>query len=340
MTNDHVLQVEKRITVSPFPINATRLMRGFYVSINDKLIESLSENDVKAIREKCTDSSYRIGIGFYDGNLSKENFDPGRVIDADSVAVSFCKGDQINIPWKTDIVQRLFPFSSAISILGEKVKLSDEYCEYVGVFPIPATSANSGGWLFYPYKTIVPDVSTDEGKLAEILIRYGQGPHQSTNKSDRNEQRSKTSKRNHAIRLTDSIGWMDAKDYTGDISRWQNCVYTLASEPDENGICKVYIGEASNPLSTVKTRISQFVIDGKVYIDHSREEAQEHRFTRFRIDKLSDESGEFLHDMQDAMIGISYMLCRECPHGYIMTNKAQGKSFNAAIQDDKYRNNR
>ena len=37
----------------------------------------------------------------------------------------------------------------------------------------------------------------------------------------------------------------------------ENCIYTLASDPDEKGICKVYIGEASNPKSTKKTRISK-----------------------------------------------------------------------------------
>ncbi len=325
------LEVKKTGILSIFSITDSKLKKGMYLNASDDIIKSFgyatSEFIQRMIQYKDR-YTYKIQLYYYDGNPS-DGINPEDIIDTEFVSLSFNgKDKQIVIPYNIAIIKKMFPFSEAIHILEENVKLGNSYNEEIGFYSIHTDEMN--GWIVYPHKTINPDLNTDEGRLANILIRYGNGEHLDTKSRETNEN----SKRNHAIVVEKSTGWKNAKDYTGDITTWENCIYTLASEPDDDGICNVYIGEATNPKSTKKHRIDQQCIDGEIYIDHTKEEAKKHRFTRFRIDKLKDESGEYLHDMQDAMIGISSMLVKGCPNGYKMTNKAQGKSFGAALKEN------
>jgi len=312
----------------------SKLHSNFYTNKNGGLGNTINQDDKNRIEDegKCyiniaVCSDYTI--------VNNEKLpDVNKIIYKGKCGIS-SNGKQLVIALNKEVkhtLAQLFPFTEGMRILGEKNDLFGRLKEQLGIYAIKANENNMGGWLFYPYSQASSTSGNKElDALIEIVRKYGQKPHLDKN----NTKINKNSKRNHAIKLEKSTCWYNAEEYEDEITTWKNCIYTLASEPDENGICKVYIGEATNPITTTKTRISKFVIDGKTYIDHTREEAKNHRFVRFRIDKLLDESTEYLHDMQDLAIGIPFMLRKECPNGFIMTNDAQGQSFNDAIVDDK-----
>ena len=323
------------------PVSPSKLKDGFYVKVSHNLIDTLDLKSQELIRNEDRNYSYQIMIAIYAGKDPANNYDPQKVVYTKVKNVSINGNHQIVISWdQEDIVawKKLFPFTEAMRILGNdmKLKLSDVMTEIYGIYALAGKNGAYGGWLFYPKKTIDYDNPTsDFEKLVYCIANYGKHQHLDL-KEKKGTESSK--KRNHGAKIEKSTEWMDAEEYNGDITTWQNCIYTLASDPDENGICKVYIGEATNPLSTKKTRIGLQKVDGKIYIDHTKKEAKEHRFTRFRIDKLKDSSSEYLHDTQDTAIGIAYMLRRECPKGYVMTNEAQAASFNKAIEEDLKKN--
>lgn len=58
-----------------------------------------------------------------------------------------------------------------------------------------------------------------------------------------------TSKKGEVSRSHDnafklSTKWKNAAEFEGAITAMQNCIYTLATDPDEDGKCSIYVGEA------------------------------------------------------------------------------------------------
>jgi len=319
------------------PMTISKLHQNLFVNVNSELGETIHESDRISIREE---GNCRIRIIVYKDNSFQGmgTIDRNKILFAGSCAISQNPNNQYVISLPKNIkyaLTQIFPFTEAIRVLGTRKDIKGGIQEKLGIISVKDINENIGGWVLYPEKNVVPNTDSEElNTLISILQEYGEKPHLDKKKS---EGPKKTSKRNHDIRLEKSTGWLNAEEYDGNIAKWENCIYTLASEPDSKGICKVYIGEATNSKNTVKTRISTFKIGEKIYIDHTKKEALEHRFTRFRIDKLLDGSTEYLHDMQDLAIGIPMMLRKECPNGYIMTNDAFGASYNDAIIDDKKR---
>ncbi len=311
----------------------SKLHTNFFTNKNGNLGNTINQDDIKRIEEA---GNCYINICIYSDNtiVNNQPLDENKIIYKGKCAIS-SNGKQFVITLKKEVkhaLAQIFPFTEGMRVLGEKGNLFGGLKEQLGIYAIKDNGSNLGGWLFYPYAQAGSNNENKElDTLIEIVRKYGEKPHL----DKRNKKINENSKRNHDIRLEKSTCWYNAEEYEGNITTWKNCIYTLASEPDENGICRVYIGEAINPITTVRTRIKKFVIDGKTYIDHTREEAEKHRFVRFRIDKLLDNSTEYLHNMQDLAIGIPFMLRKECPNGFIMTNDAQGQSFNDAIIDDK-----
>ena len=324
---EHLLKVSMSGKTSVFPITNSKIDANMYLQNADGLIDALEDNSKCLIRNIDKTNLYKINVYYYNGK-PQGKIDANKILFSEKATISLKDTGQLVVPFNSEMLKKLFPFSEAVRVLGDKVQFeNDSYKEQMGIYSINNPTMN--GWIVYPEKNVTPNSNTDEGKLVNILIGYGKGVHLDQKK----EKQGKNSKRNHSIYIEKSTGWKNAEEYKGDITTWENCIYTLASNPDADGKCKVYIGEASNPRSTKKTRISLHVIDGKTYIDHTKDEACNHRFTRFRIDKLKDEAGEYLHGMQDAMIGIASLLAKECPNGYTVTNKAQGKSFGVALKD-------
>lgn len=323
------------------PMTISKLHQNLFVNVNTELGQTINTEDRESIKN---DGNCQIRIIVYKDNSFRdmETIDMNKILFAGNCAISQNGGNQFVVTVSKNIkcaLSQIFPFTEAIRVLGTKKELFGCIQEKLGVVSIKDKNGSIGGWLIYPEKNVESNTESDElNALISIIREYGERPHLEKKINTAETSDEKKSKRNHAIRLEKSTGWINAEEYIGNITKWENCIYTLVSEPDSNGICKVYIGEATNPKNTVTTRISTFNIDGKIYIDHTRKEALENRFTRFRIDKLMDESTEYLHDMQDLAIGIPFMLCKECPNGYIMTNDAFAASYNEAIIEDKNKN--
>ena len=339
-TTVRIISEYKEVTT----MTISKLHQNVFVNVNSELGQTINEMDRISIRDE---RNCQIRIIVYKDNSfqNMKTIDKDKVLYIGNCAISQNNGNQFVVSLSKNIkhaLTQIFPFTEAIRVLGTKNDLYGCIQEKLGIVSVKDENENIGGWVLYPEKNVAPNTDSDElNTLISIIREFGEKPHldKKTDKmNETNEGSNKKSKRNHDIRLEKSTGWLNAEEYTGNITKWENCIYTLASNPDSNGICKVYIGEATNPKSTVKTRISTFEIEGKTYIDHTRNEALNHRFTRFRIDKLLDTSTEYLHDMQDLAIGIPYMLRKECPNGYIMTNDAFGASFNDADIDDKMKN--
>ncbi len=322
----------------------SKLHQNLFVKVNSELGETIHESDRISIRDE---GNCQIRIIVYKDNSFQgmDTIDQDKILFVGNCAISQNPNNQFVVSLSKNIkhaLTQIFPFTEAIRVLGTKKDLKGCIQEKLGIISVKDINENIGGWVLYPEKNVVPNTDSKElNTLISIIREYGEKPHldkKNDKVQETDEGNKKKSKRNHDIRLEKSTGWLNAEEYTGNIRKWENCIYTLASEPDSNGICKVYIGEATNSKNTVKTRISTFKIGEKIYIDHTRDEALANRFTRFRIDKLLDGSTEYLHDMQDLAIGVPMMLRKECPNGYIMTNDAFGASYNDAIIDDKMKN--
>lgn len=312
----------------------SKLHDNFFTNINGCLGNTICPDDKDRIVNKTGKCDINICVYSDNSIVKNRQYNKKKAIYIGKCAIS-SNGRQFVITLNKEIkhaLAKIFPFTEGMRILGETGDLVGGLQEQLGICSIKDNENSAGGWLLYPCTQACANSGSKElDTLIDIIRKYGKKPHLDKH----NSQVHENSKRNHAIRLEKSTCWYNAEEYKDNITTWRNCIYTLASEPDENGKCRVYIGEASNPITTNKRRISTFNINGKVYIDHTREEAKKNKFVRFRIDKLLDDSTEYLHDMQDLAIGIPFMLRKECPNGFVMTNDAQGQSFNDAIIDDK-----
>lgn len=216
-------------------------------------------------------------------------------------------------------LQKLFPVSTALAIVcGKDLKIGDTswLIERLGIAPF-RDGQESGLELFPLYQMNVEDehLSQEERLMLQVLVDYSSNRYLNTARS------RKESRRRHLNAFQTSTEWKDAKEFRKGLSALENCIYTLASDPDENGVRKVYVGEAKvsgNRLKVFRTST------GKLCIDHTKEEAEDHQFTRFRLDQLKEDAFEFLHDAQDSIIGTMWMAAQECPQGFIMVNSPDG----------------
>ena len=217
-------------------------------------------------------------------------------------------------------LQKMFPVSTALAIsCGGKMEIDDTswLIERIGITPFVEES-ESGLDLFPLRKVDIHDDSlSKENKLMlKVLADYSSNLYLNTAK-----EKSPHPQQRHPNAFLVSTVWRDAKDFKQGLTAQVNCIYTLASDPDENGVRKIYVGEAKvsgNRLKLFKTST------GKLCIDHTKEEAEIHQFTRFRLDQLKEDALPFLHDAQDSIIGTLWMVARECPNGFIMLNDPNG----------------
>lgn len=252
-----------------------------------------------------------------------------KVIASDDCA--FCKASRAyTISWGKKIkvaLQSLFPISTSLAIAcGSKLGISNDSQLYESV-GISTFTGNDGygGIDIFPIKRVnVEEFSADVKLLLKIALDYSSGLYLNTSKR-------KEDNNNHLNAFEESTEWRDAEEFKGKITAKQNCIYTLASKPGGDGKCKVYVGEAV----VSGNRLKVFTIStGEKCIDHTKEEAEEHRFTRFRVDRLKEDARVFLHDAQDSIIGELMMVEQECPNGYEMTNIQLSKSISTAHDKD------
>ena len=253
-----------------------------------------------------------------------------KVIESDSCA--FCKASKAyTISWGKKIkvaLQSLFPISTSLAIAcGSKLGISNDSQLYESVGISTFTENNGyGGIDIFPIKRVnVEEFSADMKLLLEIALDYSSGLYLNTSKQKEDNNY------NHLNAFEESTEWRDAEEFKGKIAAKQNCIYTLASKPGVDGKCKVYVGEAV----VSGNRLKVFTIStGEKCIDHTKEEAEKHQFTRFRVDRLKEDARVFLHDAQDSIIGGLMMVKQECRNGYVMTNKQLSKSISTAYDID------
>lgn len=241
-----------------------------------------------------------------------------------------CRADNAyTISWDKEIkivLQSLFPVSTALAICNAKdttIEAGSLLYESIGITSFCDDSY--GGWDIYPIKQVSDENMSVENRLIiSVLKDYAKDKFLNTSSKSGSEQ-------NHLNAFSESTDWQDASQFTKGITAKTNCIYTLASEPDEQGKCRIYIGEA---VSSGK-RLKKIKINDKTYIDHTRKEAEERKFTRFRVDTLKEGAREFLHDAQDSIIGVVRMLQQECPEGYEMKNKQLCSSISTALVKDE-----
>ena len=246
---------------------------------------------------------------------------------------SVCRASNAyTVTWDKEIkivLQSLFPVSTALAICNEKdatIEAGSFLYESIGIKSF--CDNGNGGWNIYPIKQVSDENMSVENRLIiSVLKDYSKDKFLNTSPKSKSEQK-------HLNAFSESTDWQEASQFTKGITVKTNCIYTLASEADEQGKCRIYIGEA---VSSGK-QLKKFNINGKTYIDHTRKEAEEHEFTRFRVDTLKEDAREFLHDAQDSIIGVVRMLQQECPKGYEMKNKQLCSSISTAlVKDEKNR---
>lgn len=294
---------------------------------NWRLLNALSEPSKKQLSGNAKGLQLRVRV-FPNSNTIEPIADELCAVSRANKAYTVSWNKKIKIA-----LQRLFPVSKALAIscVGNRdINNNSPLAESISISTFTETNGN-GGWNIYPNKIAEDtiqnnDISKEYQLMLSALKDYAKDLYLSTSKEYE-------SSREHANVFEKSIEWKDASEFKGIMKAKQNCIYTLASEPEQDGKCKVYVGEAK--LSG--TRLNIFNIDGKTYIDHTRKEAEEHRFTRFRIDTLKSEALEYLHDAQDSIIGALVMLTQECPNGYKMTNEQLCSAISKAYELDKYK---
>lgn len=271
---------------------------------NYLLLQTLDEESRESLR-KFEDKSLKVRIRIWsDASMKELLIDKKCAVNRANRAFTVSWDNSIKV-----ILQGLFPVSTALAICGKKdidISKASPFYESIG---IKSFVENNGGWDIYPVQQVSTEGVSDEYKLIIPVLRdYSRNLYLNTSKVHK-------SKREHPNAFRRSTPWRNANEFEGMDTAAQNCIYTLASEPDEKGICRVYVGEAV----TSGNRLKAFKFpEGKVYIDHTRKEAEERKFTRYRMDILKEEATEFLHDAQDTIIGVLRMLEEECPKGYIM----------------------
>lgn len=336
--------VEKKVLLSQ-PVNSTVLNRCLYIAIDSEKLSCFDKESGELLSQENRSYCYKLNIIIYNGDPEK-SLEKEKVLYSNEKTVSINSSNQLVITWDGEIISclaRLFPFSEGVTVLGENnTNALSKYIEKLGVLALPEKKTG-GGIILYPEKQIsVNDAknNTDDAFFIECLYNYGYYPHISRTKTGSTKDNNKMHNNNHIVEMQKSTPWMDAKKFSGDMATWENYIYSLASEPDANGICDIYIGEATNSKDSNYSRLKTFSIGNKTYIGHNLPEATERKFTRFRIDKMPDDATEYLHYSQNTAIGIATMLSRECPSGYRVKNYAQGKSYNKAIEDDHTQNKR
>ena len=336
MSKENIILTVKTASVNEFPVTVSNLEKNLYFNLEEELISSLDGKSRKAI--SSPDYTAKIRFLVYNGSdlvKNVNNIDRSKIVYNAYVTLS-TNGSQAVIGLTVSLrlaIMELFPFSEAwrcLRPLGleQPKELTESFC----IASVPV-EGKPGGWVIYPKKQVAANTGSEAlNALISCMTVYGSGTHLSA------KNKTGGSGGKHLNRVEKSTEWKPAEEYTGDIMNWENCIYTLASDPDADGICDVYIGEATNKKGSQYLRLNVYDIGGRKYIDHTKDEACRHRFTRFRIDKLKDDASGFLHDAQDLAIGISYMLRKECPKGYRMTNSAKAKAFNEADVLDIKRN--
>ena len=288
---------------------------------NYLLLQTLSKT-AKEELEKKDSSGLQLKVLFYEDSSKKT-----------LIAQEYCavgKADRAyTVSWNKTakiVLQKMFPASTSLAIcLGKDTDISKNsfLFESIGIEPF-IEEGDSGGWIIYPLRRVSDVNCTEEQRmLLTVLNDYSKGLYL-------NSSKKKESSAKHPNAFSESTSWMDAEEFNGKYRSKQNCIYTLASDPDANGVCSVYVGEAV----TSGNRLKVFTIDGKKYIDHTKDEALERKFTRFRIDMLKEEATPFLHDAQDSIIGTLKMIAAECPNGYVLKNKALCNSISTALAED------
>ena len=342
-----ILKITKKISEQPGyiveTVNATILGSGLYLgeNIGDSpskrakyyihghnshlILNTIESEALKLILNGITGLKIRIRI------LEEKNSDK---VLADALC-AFCKASRAyTISWNKEhkiALQSLFPVSTALNIAhGGKLKLdtSSNLHESIGIRPFIEENGNDG-WDIFPEKIV------DENKMPEsdkhmigVLKDYARNCYFDTSKNISKEKK-------HPNAFKESLPWMNADEFGRYNASKKNCIYTLASEPDIDGKRKIYVGEAQY----LQNRLKIFKVNNETYIDHTKKEAEEHRFTRFRVDVLKDDAYAFLHSAQDSIIGALWMLKEECPNGYIMTNKALSMPISQAYSKDKINKN-
>lgn len=306
--------------------NLTDYSKGKYREAqyaNYLLLQAFDPSDRDVIRQGGFS-----GLGIMVRVFSDEN----KQVKLAEDSCAFCAAESAyTITWGKSIkiaLQRLFPISTALAIAcGNKDlnKIEKGSCLYESMAVEPFTDPNGpGGFDIYPLKVVNrEDLPLEIALLLRVAEDYSSDLYLNTS-----EQRE--SSNTHANALSHSTIWMGAEAFKGKNKAKQNCIYSLASDPDGSGKRSVYIGEAVVSGNRLKT----FQIDDRHYIDHTKEEAIAHRFTRYRIDTLKEDAREYLHDAQDTAIGILWMLQQECPDGYRMTNIQLCSSISDAFQAD------
>lgn len=227
------------------------------------------------------------------------------------------------ISWDNSIkiaLQKIFPVSTALAIsCGGKLEIGNTswLTERIGIAPF--IDESESGWDLFPLHQVDiydESLSKEDKLMLKVLVDYSSNLYLNTAKG-----KDAHSKERHPTAFSFSTVWKDAADFKQGLVAQQNCIYTLASDPNENGVRKIYVGEAKvsgNRLKLFKTST------GRLCIDHTKEEAEEHQFTRFRLDQLKEDALPFLHDAQDSIIGTLWMVARECPNGFVMLNDPNG----------------
>ncbi len=342
-TEEKYLHFSKEIAPIERKVNKTILTYCFDLKADDPLwksvtpesMEQLKHQEIKRKNSFYDEDGMEIIIALVDSSDKLLQIEKAKVICQTN------NGNQnirINLSKFSNNLQKIFWFTTMTSIFNnrtsdDKLKFGDEFKETVIIEPvIDKEKANNSGIKIKPGKVISADIplpKNTEGESDTIkkLLRVIQ------ELMDTNvyglDRKSNTSNK-HANKIISAGQWKEASEFKSFEKSLQNCIYYLASEPEDEKPAKLYIGEAKESGVRLTTR----KVDGKIYIGHSerKEDFYIHRFSRYRIDVIS--SFEAMHDAQDALIGAFNMADDTVfPNGFELTNKAFNRAHSKANQE-------
>lgn len=244
-------------------------------------------------------------------------------------------------------LQDMFWFTSACTIFNENKEKNDKikfdnskFKEMISIESIANKNAENSGIVIKPYKRVdenftyltnnknndeIEQINTDIKSFLRMLKSIMQ---LNIFRLHTNEEE------NSAInnKIVNAGQWKSASEFNGFETSLENCIYYLASDPDDEKPSFLYIGETMNS----GIRLQKKIKDGKAYIGHKEREDDysKYKFTRYRIDQIS--SIDALHNAQDTIIGAFEMADSTVfKNGFTITNKAFNKAYSKAKKNKK-----
>ena len=341
-------QLQNEDSIARLEVNKTLLTWCITLPADHKLWRSVSKESMEQLKKQCDERKKRIYIIEEPININIRLRDANNNIIVEKKETVIYQrnennGDRIRINLsKISLeLQRIFWFTTITTIMNERVNNSDRlkfksdiFKEKVEVSPIvDQSNGEKSGICIKPISVVASDMVNSKDHVQDEEVNYLLKmicDMMNSNTYRLEKKQNKSDK--HANKIINAGQWKAASKFEGIDTCLKNCIYYLASEPEEGKPANLYIGEAQS----IGKRLITKEINGRTYIGHSERERdfKTYKFTRYRIDQIS--TRDAMHNAQDTLIGAFNMSdYDDFPNGFKLINKAFNKAHSEANKTRK-----